>query len=271
MPSKAGLSEQTPAKNTSGENRDIIRSVAQALRTFDYLDTCGDAGVIQVAEALGVHKSTASRLLATMKNAGYVARDDANGKYSLGIRFVELANTKLNQFDVRTSARPFLEELARETGETVHLAIMEQDTLVYIDKVDTPHTLAMRSKIGYRISPHCTALGKAILSVLPEDKTKLILTPKGLTRFTPNTITDPLMFQEHLRQVKSRGFAVDDEEHEEGVRCAAAVILNHRGEVAGAISASGPTTRVSRQRMEENGYLVRDICLRLSRSLGYKD
>jgi IclR family KDG regulon transcriptional repressor len=261
----------TQAKHRTGESRNTIRSVAQALKALDYLESCGDeAGVTEVGEALGVHKSTASRLLATMESGGYVARNDVTSKYSLGMRVVELAKTKLDQLDLRTYARPFLEELVRKTEETAHLAIMDQGSIVYIDKVDTPHILIMRSRIGYRISPHCTALGKAILSALPEPRRDAILQEEGLERFTPNTITDPLMFREHLRKVRTQGFAVDDEEHEEGIRCAAAVVRDHTGGVAGAISVSGPAVRVSRQRVEEIGISVRDVCHRLSKSLGYK-
>jgi DNA-binding IclR family transcriptional regulator len=141
---------------------------------------------------------------------------------------------------------------------------MDQGTIVYIDKVDTPHTLIMRSRIGYRISPHCTALGKAILSTLPEARRDAILQEEGLQRFTPNTITDPLMFKEHLCKVRIQGFAVDDEEHEEGIRCAAAVVRDHTGGIAGALSVSGPTVRVSRQRVEEIGVLVKDVALKIT-------
>ncbi len=271
MVSKTSLSRDlTKAKDRTGENRNTIRSVENALKALDYLESCWDeAGVTEVGQALGVHKSTASRLLATMESRGYVARNGVTGKYSLGMRIVELAKTKLDQLDLRTQARPFLEELVQKTEETAHLAIMDQRTIVYIDKVDTPHTLIMRSRIGYRVCAHCTALGKAILAALPDARANVILKEEGLPRFTPNTITDPLAFKEHLNRVRIQGFAIDDEEHEEGMRCAAAVIRDHTGGVAGAISVSGPTVRVSRQRVEEIGVLVRDVCGRLSRSLGY--
>lgn len=258
------------AKPCTRESSSTIRSVVHALKVLDYLESCGDeAGVTEVGQALGVHKSTASRLLATMESRGYVSRNDVTSKYSLGMRIVELAKTKLDQLDLRVQVRPFLEELVQKTEETAHLAVLDQGTIVYIDKVDTPHTLIMRSRIGYRISAHCTALGKAILAALPNARIDAILKEEELSRFTPNTITDPLAFREHLNRVRIQGYAIDDEEHEEGIRCAAAVIRDHTGGVAGAISVSGPTVRVSRQRVEEIGLLVRDVCGRLSRSLGH--
>lgn len=250
-----------------------MRSVTHVLKTLDYLERCGSsgAGVTEVAKALGVHKSTASRLLATLRTRGYVTRDELTGKYSLGIRLVELAKAKLEQFDLRTYARPYLEELSKLTRETIHLAIMEQDRLVYIDKIDSTHLLIMRSKIGYRISPHCTALGKAILAVLPEEKRNAVLEGLELHRFTANTITAPIELQKHLDLVAAQGFACDDEEHEEGIRCVAAPIRDHSQAVLGAISISAPTTRMSRQRMKELGLVVKNVCGRLSRSLGYKE
>lgn len=254
----------------SGKRRQSVRSVAHVLDVLDYLDSCRDeAGVTEVGEALGMHKSTASRILSTMETRGYVSRNDITGKYSLGMRLLELSRTKLEQLDLRPRARPFLEELVRKTDETAHLAVLDQGRVVYIDKVDTPQTLMMRSRVGYRIAAHCTALGKAILAELPIGTVDSILADKGMTRFTPNTITDRAVLKEHLRRVQDQGFAIDDEEHEEGIRCAAAAVLDHAGRVAGAISVSGPTIRVSRQRVEEIGNLVRDASRRLSSSLGY--
>lgn len=255
--------------DSSGRRDQGVRAASHTLDVLDYLATRqGEAGVTEVGQALGVHKSTASRLLATMEARRYVSRNGTTGKYSLGMRLVELSKVKLDRLDLRAHARPFLEELVSNTGETSHLAILDRGEVVYIDKADTPQTLMMRSRIGYRISPHCTALGKAILAALPDDVVNALMSEKGLPRFTPNTITEALPMKEHLRRVRAQGFAIDDEEHEAGIRCAAAAIMDHAGRVAGAISVSGPTFRVSRQRIEEFGMLVRDACHRLSSSLG---
>lgn len=265
----------TKANETNGsqrttESRGGMSGAAQVLKVFDFFETYGrEAGVTEVAQALNVHKSTASRLLATLKVGGYLERNEHSGKYVLGVRFLALANAKLKQLDLRTYARPFLEKLAHQTKETVHLSILEQHRLVYIDKIDAQHTLAMRSRIGDQVSPYCTALGKAILSVLPEARRESILAEVEMQQITPNTITDPETFREHLRTVANQGYAFDDEEHEAGVRCAAAPILDHTGSVVGAISISAPVVRMSRQRMEDVGVLVRDTCDGLSRSLGY--
>lgn len=267
---KPGVSLQNAkTEDDNRERRNTINSVVQALKALNYLEMCGgEAGVVEISEALGVHKSTASRLLATMNSQGYVARNDATQKYSLGIRIVELARAKLEQFELRAYARPFLEELSQKTEETIHLAIIDQKKLVYVDKVDSPQTLAMRSSVGVKIPLHCTALGKAILAGLDETKRDAMLKGGELQDFTPNTITNSAQLIDHLNIVRSRGFAVDDQEHEEGIRCVAAVVWDHNDEIAGAISVSGPTLRISEERTEELGALIKDVCQRLSRSLG---
>lgn len=260
------VEKEEPSKKT----KKIIRTVANALDIFDYMQSReGDVGVTEVGRAMGMHKSTASRLLSTMEIKGYVSRDKESGRYTLGTRIVELAKTKLDQMDLRAHARPFLEELVEKTNETAHLAIPNHGQIIYIDKVDTPQTLMMRSKIGYRAFLHCTALGKAILAILSDEEVDVLLREQGMPRLTPATITDILALKEHLRRVKTQGFAIDDEEHEEGIRCAASSIRDYTGHVVGAISVSGPTMRVSRQRVQEIGLIVRDTCRRLSATLGY--
>ncbi|MDI9458495.1 MAG: IclR family transcriptional regulator [Bacillota bacterium] len=255
----------------SSGNTGTMRSVAQVLGVLDYLETCSSgATVTEVAEALEVHKSTASRLLASMRVAGYVTRSELTGRYSLGIRVVELAKAKLEQFDLRTHARPYLEELWRRTEETVHLAIMEGDRLVYIDKIDTTHIFVMRSRIGSRIPAYCTALGKAILAALPADDRDAIIEKTQFRAYAPKTITDAQVLKDHLKRVAHQGYAVDDEENEEGMRCVAAAIRNHSGEVVGAISISAPTSRMPEDKVQELGVLVNEVCARLSASLGYR-
>lgn len=259
-------------RKPSERNRNHIQTVVNALDILDYMQSRnGEVGVTEVGQALKMHKSNVSRLLSTMENKGYVKKDMQSGKYTLGMRIVELAKTKLDQMDLPSHARPFLEKLVEKTNETAHLAMIDQGRIIYIDKVDTPQTLMMRSKIGYRAFPHCTALGKAILAALPKEEVNALLQEQSIPRLTPNTITDPVALKDHLRTVQVQGFAIDDEENETGIRCAAAPIRDHTGHVVGAMSISAPTMRVSRQRIAEIGILVRDMCCKLSATLGYAD
>ncbi len=266
-------SPASQGRRTQDRTKGLHQTISSVARALDILDCLasrpGEMGVTEISRQLRVHKSTVSRMLATLETRGYVSQNGGSGKYCLGMRIVELASHKLEQLDLRAQARPFLEELARATGETAHLAVLDQGKVVYIDKVDTPQTLMMRSRIGYRVFAHCTALGKAILAMLPEAAVDQLIRERGLPRFTPNTIVDALALKEHLRNVRAQGFAVDDEEHEEGIRCAAAPVMNHVGNVVGALSVSGPTLRITRQHLETIGGLVKEAAVRLSSSLGY--
>ena len=261
----------TARPHPSESERPAVQSVIHALDILDYMVSCSrEVGVTELARVMNIHKSTVSRLLSTLDARGYVTRNPQTRQYSLGMHLLELSRAKLDQLDLRSLARPYLESLVRDTGETAHLAIMDHDKVVYIDKVDTPQTLMMRSKVGYRIAVHCTALGKAMMAEFPEDVASTLLDPASMVRFTPNTITDPDSLRQHLAVVRERGYAIDDEEHENGIRCVASAVKDHAGRVAGAISLSGPTLRVSRERAESLGQLVCNTSRQLSTALGYR-
>lgn len=224
----------------------------------------------EISKAIGVHKSTASRILATLESRSFVSRNESSSKYSLGMRLVEYARRKLDQIDVLSCARPHLEQLVRVTSETAHLALLDHREIVYIDKVDTPQTLMMRSRVGNRAPAHSTALGKAMLADLSDEALDALFDGHELPRLTSNTISDLHTLKEHLRRIMERGYAVDDEENENGIRCAAAPIRDFSGHIIAAMSVSGPTVRVSRQRLEEIGRLVADSAEGLSQALGHR-
>lgn len=248
-----------------------IQSVLHIVAVLDYLCNCdGEAGVTEISKATGVHKSTASRILSTLESRSLVSRNEWNSKYSLGMRLVEYARRKLDQIDVLSCARPYLERLVETTSETAHLALLDHHEIVYIDKVDTPQTLMMRSRVGNRAPAHSTALGKAMLADLSDEALDALFEERELPRLTSNTIADLNTLKEHLRRIGERGYALDDEENENGIRCAAAPIKDFSCRIIAAMSVSGPTVRVSRQRLEEIGRLVADSAAQLSQALGYR-
>lgn len=207
-------------------------------------------GVTQLANLTGLHKSTVHRLLSTLMSRGYVLKDAHNDKYCLGMKILYLGSSILDRMDVRLVAKPYIEALSNKVKEVVHLAILDDNEAVYIDKVESPeNTIRMYSQIGKRVALHCTAVGKILLAWLPEDQSEAILKSKEMIPYTQNTITSIEKMMEHLEKVRHKGYATDNVEHEDGVRCVAAPIFNMNHNVIAAISISVPIFKVTEDRI----------------------
>lgn len=249
---------------------DLVQSVDRAMVLLETL-TRADRGLSlqELAQATNLPKSTAHRLLKTLMHHNLVSRDGRNEVYIPGLKLFELAYGLINRMNLRTVALPFVAELSRRTNETVHLAILDDGEVVYVDKEETARTIRMYSAIGKRAPAHCTGLGKVLLAYLSDEELEEIVAGKRLTRYTPRTITSLPGLKAHLAEVRAHGYAIDDAEHEEVVRCAAAPIRNHRGQVVAAISLTIPSSRCDRQRAEELAPLVCHYAEQISRQLGY--
>jgi IclR family KDG regulon transcriptional repressor len=255
----------TPPDNT-------VNSVIRALTILDLLGKSnGELGITEISQELRLHKSTVYRLIATLVGAGYVQQNPQTEKYRLGIHLAELGMTVLNGLDLRQVARPFLLELMEYCDEAIHLGVLEDNEVVYIDKIDVNRFLTMGSRIGGRSPAYCTGLGKALLAFIPLKKLEQYLaqTP-SLHRYTPNTLAEPQSIKDHLSRIRAQGYAIDDEEHELGIRCVAVPIRNHLGEIVAAVSVSGPTLRMTREKMDLVIPKIIAVGEKLSNSLGYK-
>ncbi len=223
---------------------------------------------------INLPKGTTHRLLSSLSHFGYVRQDLKTKNYFLGFKLVDLGNLLLNQLDLRKEAEPFLRELAEKTKETVHLVILDQNEIVYIDKVETDHNpsgLRMASRVGLRNPPHSCAVGKVLLADLPEEDLNLFLKRGNLMKRTENTITDPARLREHLNRVKKQGYAIDDEENEKGIRCVAAPIRDGTGRAIAAVSISGPAFKVTKRAIQENlKKEVMNTALQISHRLGFR-
>ncbi len=193
----------------------------------------------QLAEALGVHKSTALRLLRTLEANNFVRREDAH-HYRLGSALFDLANRALEDLDVRGAARPQLVRLGESTGHTVHLATLDDDQVVYIDKVDSRQPVRMYSRVGKRAPLHCTAVGKALVADWSRDERETLAHRLSYPPLTVNTITGPEDFLVELDRVSAQGYAVDRSEHEDFIHCIGAPIRDSRGDAVAALSLSVP-------------------------------
>jgi DNA-binding IclR family transcriptional regulator len=199
----------------------------------------GPKSLDQIATLLGVHKSTALRLLQTLEAQGF-ARHDEQHRYRLGARLFALAHQALDDLDIRRLAAPHLAALNQAHGHTVHLAAYVDGAVVYIDKYDSRHPVRMSSRIGVTAPAHCTAVGKVLLAALPAARRQAAADRLQYTKYTQNTITDPVLFLAELDRVAAQGYAQDRAEHEDYINCVAAPIRDAAGNVLAAASISVP-------------------------------
>jgi DNA-binding IclR family transcriptional regulator len=196
-----------------------------------------------LAARTGIPRPRAFRLLTTLEQAGYVAK--VNGEYQPGIKCFVLGNVVAASLDLRAKAQAHLERLRDVTGETVHLAVLDEWQVLYLERLQSPHPIGfMRSRIGAIVPAYCTSLGKTLLAFRAPDEVESWLRAQSLKTMTPGTITSPRRLLKELRAIRERGYGLDEQEHELGVRCIAAPIRNHTGEVVAAISIAGPADRM---------------------------
>lgn len=227
-----------------------------------------------LAREAGLPKGTAHRLVSSMVYFDFVRQDPATRNYQLGFKLVDLGNLLLSQIDLRSEARPYLIHLSELVKETIHLVVRDGDKALYIDKVDLNikfSGLQMISRLGSRIELHCSSVGKVLLAYMENHEVEAIISNTGLIKRTAKTITNPTRLMRHLASIRQNGFAIDDEENEEGIRCVAAPIRSESGRVAAAMSISGPTTRITMERIETDlNARVCETANQISAKLGYR-
>ena len=228
-----------------------IQSLARGLKILELLSQAQDGvSITGLAEILGVDKGSASRLVATLVQYGYAEKDEKTRRFLLGAQVVSLSRSLLTRLPLREAAKPYLRQLMEQTGECAHLAVPAQGKVLYIDQVESPATLRVNAQVGTMNPLHCTALGKVILAFGDVEP------PSALESFTPHTLTTLSQLRENLKQIQKRGFAVDDEEFDLGVRCIAAPVYDFHGKLAGSIGISGPASRMTRKRLSELAGIV---------------
>jgi IclR family KDG regulon transcriptional repressor len=246
----------------------LIQSVGRAFAILEqFSQDERELGVTVIAQRVGLHKSTCFGLLYTLQEMGYIQQNPETGRYSLGLKIFELGQAYLEGQDLRQLANPYLRRLVEQTQETVHLVVLEGHRAVYIDKVEGTHAMTISSRIGQRAKMHCTGVGKALLAHMYENDISFVLSHE-LEKFTDNTIIDPENLREHLSGIRRAGYAIDDEEIEIGLRCVAAPIFNSHNQAFAAISMSGPSGRITRERLGELSKLVCGTAREISRQLG---
>jgi IclR family acetate operon transcriptional repressor len=252
--------EQGPATRT-------ISRALTILQTFD--EARPELGVTALSDLTGLDKATVYRLLSALQQGGLIEQDPATSKYHLGFGLVRLAGLALQHLDLPHVVRPYLETLAEETEETVTLSILTNDAkVINIDGVTSPRRIRNVGRIGREMPAHAVSAGKVLLAYLrPEKLTRLM--DQGLERYTEHTITDAERLQEELADVRRVGYAIAEEELEEGLSAVAAPIWNSGRRVEASISVSGPSFRLPRPRLEALGEETARMAERVSQQLGH--
>jgi len=255
--------------NSGAGGAGAVQSVDRAAAILEILARDGEAGVTEVARELGVHKSTASRLLAALDRRELVTQDAARGRFRLGVGIVRLAGAASARLDVVQESRPVCRALAQQLGETVNLAILSGREALYLDQAAGPAALSPHNWAGRRIPLHATSDGKVLLAYLPEAELAACLTPPPLARFTERTVTAAAQFPALLAEVRSRGFATAVDELEAGLTAIAAPVRNAEGTVIASVSASGPSFRIPAVRIPVLAAAVRRAADEVSGRLGW--
>lgn len=250
----------------------IIQTVSHALTLLgQFNDDVEEYGLSELSKRLNLRKNNVFRLLATLESHNFVEQDRVTGNYRLGIRNLELGQAIIRQMGFVRMSRQILEQLSEQCNETCYLAAMKDIHVIYLDVVESEQPVRVVPRVGTRIPAHSTAAGKVHLAYIGDDKLTKYLSPREFKRFTSNSIMDVKALKRELQQIRNQGYAVDDEETDEGVRCVSAPIRDYASRVVGAVSISGPVTRFSPERMERELIpLVKNGAEEISARLGYR-
>ena len=244
-----------------------VQSVDRALTILEVLARVGEAGVTDIATELGVHKSTAFRLVTTLESHRLVEQTADRGKYRLGVGVLRLAGATTARLDLVQEARPVSRQLAADTGETVNIAVLSESSALYLDQVAGSSALQPHNWVGQHIPLHATSNGKVLLSGLDDAALDEVL--GGLSRSTAMTITRKSQLREEVKLVREQGYAVAVDELEVGLTAVAAPIRNAHGDVIASMSVSGPTFRLPTERVEEVLPMLVEAALEVSHRLGW--
>ena len=249
----------------------IIQAVSHALDLLEqFHDDVDELGVTELSKRLKLHKNNVFRLLATLESRGYIEQNKATENYRLGLKALELGQTFIKQMGLLRQAKPILEKIVEDCNETSYVAIYKEHHTVYLDVVETNLTVRVVSRVGSRLPAYCTAAGKVHMAFMSDEELDDLLSHLKFVQHTPSTIASADALKAELAKVREQGYAFDDEELDSGVRCIAAPIRDYTRRIVGAISISGPSMRISNERVDsELVPLVLKAGADLSTRLGY--
>jgi DNA-binding IclR family transcriptional regulator len=260
---------ETP-KNGNGRSVYDVAVLQKALDVLEVLSEHPDLGLSELSAQTGVSKASTYRVLSTLETRGFVNKDPDTRKYSPGVKLIAMSCAVVARIDLVTAARPFVVELQAAFDETVNVGILTGHEVLYVDILESAQGLRMAAAVGTRNALHCTALGKAILSALPNSEARELLAGYRRVAATPRTITGLEAIMDDLAVVAERGYSVDDEENEVGARCVGVPIRDLRRRPIGALSISGPVARVPIDMLPTIGQRLQEAAAGIEERMGYR-
>jgi IclR family acetate operon transcriptional repressor len=260
----ARLGDDDAAPHAQGSS---VQALDRGLALLTIIAQADGLSLTSIAQRAGIAPSTAHRILATLKAAGFV-QCDARGSYLIGVKAFKVGSAFLRNRRLIDAGRRTLRELMAASGETASMGIENDGYIVFVAQVESHRSIRAFHRPGAHGAMHASSLGKAILSTLPENAVTELLHRAGMKPFTERTIVDPEALLAELAATHERGWAIDDEERAEGMRCVGAPVFNEHGEAVGAISVSGPTVRITDERLGELGPIVKRAAADLTERIG---
>lgn len=246
-----------------------MKALHKTLDIIDFIAASGSAGIREISENTGFPPATAHRIASVLSQRKYLEQDPVTKTYCLSLKFLELGNLVQNRFDLTRIVRPYLELLVSDTGESASLIVRDGYEAVYLDHVQDDHMLQLFTRVGARLPLYSTGGGKIFLAALPENELESYLERVPRTRYTSGTLVQEGALRLDLADIRRQGYAMDNEEMAEGIRCVAAPVFHHDGRIAAAVSVSGASIRISTERLKDLGGIVRRRAGTISRVLGF--
>ena len=245
----------------------IVEKTIEILEAF--LKYEGEVGIAELARLVGLNISTTHRIISTLVKRGYLNQQQKRGKYSLAYKFLEFGSAIRQRMKIEEVALPFLTKLNKTTNESVRLGVLDRDEVVCIAEIESSLHLRILTRVGTRFPLHCTSAGKIFLAYMSEEEVERYVKNKGLSYYTDNTIREYSKLEKELLTIRHEDIAIDREEFNVGVNGISAPIKEEKGDVVATATVSGPSTRLSNNRMQEIKELVMDYCSEISKAIGY--
>ncbi|MEW9108071.1 MAG: IclR family transcriptional regulator [Cytobacillus gottheilii] len=249
-----------------------VQSLERALTLLNVLSEYPNGiQITRLAEQVGLSKSTVHRLLSTLIDMNYVSKDTETDKYKIGFQIIYISRNVLNNIELIPISKPFLKKLSSDVNETIHLCMEDKGEVVYIDKIESNQTIRMYSRIGSRAPMYCTGVGKVLLSGKDQEQFEEIAAKTDFITRTENTIRSRDELKREVETIRAQGYALDNIENEEGIRCIAAPIYDYTGKIIASFSISGPSSRITMQRIDDElQNKVQETSRNISKQLGYR-